>query len=56
MNDISEKYIDIMDKGINGKINETNVICRNGKIKRNTSFIPGWWYTYPSDKYESQLG
>ena len=19
-------------------------------------FMTGWWYTYPSDKYESQLG
>ena len=19
-------------------------------------FLPGWWYTYPSEKYESQLG
>ena len=19
-------------------------------------WFPGWWYTYPSEKYESQLG
>jgi hypothetical protein len=23
---------------------------------KNTTNHPGWWYTYPSEKYESQLG
>ena len=22
----------------------------------HTQYLPGWWYTYPSEKYESQLG
>ena len=26
--------------------------CPSGKTTRR----PGWWYTYPSEKYESQLG
>ena len=21
-----------------------------------TVYIPGWWYTHPSEQYESQLG
>ena len=25
-------------------------------IKTVSQFISGWWYTYPSEKYESQMG
>jgi len=26
-------------------------------LKKNLGpTLPGWWYTYPSEKYESQLG
>ena len=35
MNDINEKYIDIIDKRINGAIHEINAIFRNGEINRN---------------------
>ena len=31
-----------------GKKNAVHVFFNN--------LIPGWWYTYPSEKYESQLG
>ena len=33
-----------------------------GCVKKETNtilgltYISGWWYTYPSEKYESQLG
>ena len=29
-----------------------NIITNEKWVTRNT----GWWYTYPSEKYESQLG
>ena len=35
-------------------------LSRFGRARRNLWFCPpfisGWWYTYPSEKYESQLG
>ena len=30
-----------------------------GQLRSSSQYIPilsGWWYTYPSEKYESQLG
>jgi len=30
----------------------TLTLCQQWEKDRNT----GWWYTYPSEKYESQLG
>ena len=36
--------------------NPTRCVYQSLWIHDHPSIIPGWWLTYPSEKYESQLG